>query len=140
MCQIQYGPNERGDPRHVEEHVAQTGCQRSQSGPQIDETERVGMDWSPVVRVVVRKKFRAVRRNVHIGRAFCLARFARQAEVERLFDRLAVPACANDFALKKFKERMSTASRAVRLLECNHVAWTHRAGIVLAALSKTDAS
>src|SRR4051794_11620499 len=93
-----------------------------------------------VLFVVVRQELGAIGRDVDVGRALRLARLARQAQVERSLDVLVGPAAANRLALEHLEQHAGTAARAVLFLERDHVAWTHRAVVLLAALPESDAS
>src|SRR6266404_47820 len=88
----------------------------------------------------MREKLRLIGRDIDVRRAFGFARFTRQAEIERLFDVLIVPAVAQHFALQQFEQHMRAPSRAVFLLSRGHVARTHGAPIIFTACSESDAT
>ena len=108
--------------------------------PAVDHAEGISMQRTPLVFIIMGQKFRLVRGHIHVGRAFRLARLARQAQVQRFLDVLVLPAVAHDFALQHFKEHVRAPARAVLFLERDHVARAHRTAVVFAALAETDAS
>src|SRR5579859_1415987 len=87
------------------------------------------------------EEFCLVRRHVDVHRAFGLAGFAGEAEVERVFDVAALPAAVQRIAAQHFKEQAGAAAGGVLLFLRRHIAGAHSAAsLVFAALAYADAA
>src|SRR5688500_14986713 len=112
---------------------------RRRGGPPIEMAEQMGAEWPEASFIVVSEKLRLVRGHVHADRAFRLARLARQAEVERVLDLVALPAIGDRLAAQHFEEQMGAATGRVLLVARGHVTRTHGAFAGLAAFADADA-
>ena len=83
-----------GHARKAHREIRKRGRRGSKRGPSVDAAERVGMQRPPSPFVVVRQELGAIGRDVDVRRALGLAGLARQAEIERLFDRFVLPAAS----------------------------------------------
>ena len=108
---------------------------RREPRPPVDPAHRVGVPGPQPALVVVREELGLVGGHVDVHRALGLASLARQAEVERLADRLALPALLHRVALEHLEEQVRPAAGRVHLLLGDHVARAHRPVLLLAALA-----
>src|SRR5207244_911022 len=86
-----------------------------------------------VCLVIMREKFRLVRRKVHVYGTVLLASLARETEIERLLHRVALPSVGDHLALQHLEEQVGAATRAVLFFAGDHVARTHRAALMAPA-------
>src|SRR5262249_4503911 len=98
---------------------------RSDSRPQVDVPESVSTSRSPMLLVVVREKLGLISGNIHFDRAIGFAAFASQAELERLFDSLVLPAVANHSLLRHLPKKVCAAASGMPLILGGAVAGTH---------------
>ena len=71
-------------------------------------------------------------------RTFALAALARETQVQRFVDVLAVPSAIQRVALQDLEQQARAPARGMLLLSRDHVARTHRAGLVLPAIADAD--
>ena len=113
---------------------------RGDARPDMNQSHRVGMARTQFAFVIMREKFRLVSRHVHVHRAIRLAAFAREAQIQTLFDFFAFPAVVNDFALQHFKQHVRAAARRMFFLARDHVTRAHRAAFAATAFADADAA
>ena len=89
--------------------------------------------------IVVREKFRAVRRHIHRRRTLALASFARQAQVERVLDGRIGETLGQQIGGQSLEQDSRAPARRMDFLARRHVRRAHRARLGLAALPDSDA-
>ena len=90
--------------------------------------------------VVVGQELGLVGRDVDLDRAVAGAPLARQAQVERLLDRLVAPAVGDRIALQHLEQQAGAAARRVLLLAGGVEARAHRQAAEVAALGHPEAA
>src|SRR5438105_1798222 len=138
----------RCDSRKTFSHFCQPWSLREEIGqprgiacelrPPVNPSHRVGRHRTPVVLVIMRKEFRFVGSHVDVDRAFRLARFASEAQVERLANMFVLPASGQRIPLEHFEKKSCASTRRMHLLMRDHIARTHRAACGLAAFADSD--
>src|SRR5690606_34245331 len=101
---------EPGEDRRARGQVHETGRKGREPGPPIDQPEGERGPGPEPALVVVREELGLVRRDVHVHRAVALASLAREAEVERFLDLLALPAIPDRLTLKHLEEEVRAAA------------------------------
>src|SRR6185503_15186423 len=86
------------------------------------------------------QKFRFIGGHVHADWAFALAGLAGQAEIERVFQIFVLPAALKRFTTQHFKKQARASAGGALFFARGHVAGTHGAAVVLAALAYADAA
>src|SRR5690606_22473986 len=131
---------EPGEDRRARGQVHETGRKGREPGPPIDQPEGERGPGPEPALVVVREELGLVRRDVHVHRAVALASLAREAEVERFLDLLALPAIPDRLTLKHLEEEVRAAAGRVLLLAEHHEARAHRPAVQAPALADADAA
>src|SRR6202790_5169412 len=137
--QMQEALQNVAEARWLAKKVGDAPRNRAELRPAVDHSKGICMQRTRSLFVIVRQEFCLIRRDIHVGRAFRFAGLAGEAQIERAFHMFVLPGVMHHLALQNFKKHMRTAARAVLLLKRNHIARTHRAGIMLAAFSQSDA-
>src|SRR5688572_9217723 len=88
----------------------------------------------------MREELGLVGGHIDADRAFGLACLARETEIQRLLELLALPAARDRLAAQHLEEEMGAAARRVLLVPRHHVARTHRPFTGLPALADADAA
>src|ERR1044071_7498953 len=79
-----------------------------------------------------------VRRHIDLHRTLALTPLARKTQIERFFNRLALPPVCNRFTPNHLAEQTSPAARGMLFLVCDHVAGTHRSTVMTTADTGAD--
>src|SRR6266853_1758675 len=137
--QMQRALQNVAEARRLAKKIGDAWSNRSELRPAIDHSKRIRMQRTGSVLVIVSEEFRFISGNVHVGRAFRFAGLAGETKIERLFYVLIFPRVMDHLALEDLEEHMRAAARAVFFLKSDHIAGTHRAGIMFAAFSQSDA-
>ena len=131
---------QRGENWRAREEIGEARSERSDARCAVDEAESIGVQRARAAFVIMREEFGAIGGDVDVSGTFGFASLAGQAQVESALDVFIFPGVAHDFTLQQFKKQARAAAGAVLLLERNHVAGTHGAGIVFAAFAQADAA
>src|SRR5437016_10024847 len=105
-----------------------------------DQSKGISFKWSPFVFVIVRQKLRFVGCNIDVCRAFRLAGFARETELQGFLNVFVFPAVAYHLALEHLKKHVSASPSAVFFVQRHHITRAHRAAITLPARAEPDAA
>src|SRR5207237_3816449 len=120
----------------------ETGHMARRARPPIDHAHRIGGARPDASRVVMRAELGLVGRHVDINRAIVLAALAGEAEIERLLDRVALPAVLQWPAMHHLEQQVRAAARRMLLLARRDIAWAHDTifGVMPAAFADPDAA
>src|SRR5687767_9479736 len=88
--------------------------------------------------VVVSEELGLVGGHVNADRAFRFAGFARETQVERMFDLVTLPSRGDRLTTQHLEQQVRTTPGRVLFIARDHVARAHRAGISLATLPDAD--
>src|SRR5450759_377163 len=97
--QMQYALQDVPETRRIGKEICKPRNIRSELRPAIDHAKSVSMQWPALVFIIVSQEFRLVRGYIHVRRAFRLARFAGQAQVEGFLDVLVFPTVTHHLTL-----------------------------------------
>src|SRR5687768_13938481 len=103
-------------------------------------TEQMRAQRSRALFEVVRKELRLVGGHVDADWTFGLARFAREAQIQRVLDFFTLPSVSNGLSTKHFEQKMRATAGRMLLVTRDHVTWAHRAFARLAAFAHSDAA
>src|SRR5215475_12448473 len=104
------------EQRTSRKKIRQPRHSRHKPRPAVDLAERVMPQWTRSPVKMMRQKLRLVGRNIYIDRTVAFAAFAREAQIQRRFHMLILPAIANNLAAGHLPEQMrATASRVLLL-------------------------
>src|SRR5215217_482422 len=109
--------------------------------PDVNQSERVSVNWTEPMFVVMREELGLVRRHIHMHRAIGLATFAGEAKIKRLLHVFVAPPAFHKFlVIQHFPEQSSATSRGMFFLAGHHVTRAHGPNLVPAARAYTDAA
>src|SRR5260370_39836670 len=115
VCELRYAAL-RGQMQRALQNVAEARClaeeigdarsNRSELRPAVDHSKRIRMQRTGSVLVIMSEEFRFISGDVHVGRAFRFAGFARETQIERLFYVLILPRVMHHLALEHLEEHV----------------------------------
>ena len=126
--------------RRAADKIHQPRRDASHSGPALDQSHGVGGAGTRAVFIVVGQKFRFVGGHVHVDGALALAGLAGKTKIERIFQVFILPALFERFTAQHFKEQARASASGMLLFARGHVAGTHGATVIFAALAHSDAA
>ena len=108
--------------------------------PQIEIRERELFQRTRIRFVVMRQEFRLISRNIDADGAIAFAPFAGEAEVERFFDRFALPSILDDVPFRHLPEQVGASAGGVLFVARGAKAGTHHSAVVAAAFADSHAA
>src|ERR1019366_6861694 len=132
--------DERAGQGSVEDCVGKRWSERTPVRQTVGESENVMVQRMETALVALREKFRLVRGDVDLHRAFGFAGLATETQIERFVNGLTLEALFAQRSGKHLPQQPRAAAGGVLLLTGGGIAGTPQAAFGLAACADTDAA